>query len=106
MMPENRIDQVYGVVSLMETAYQRVANLSDKVPILMSYGANDLVITPPGVKRTAKKLPASIQTVYYPKGYHMLMRDLQAETVHADYLAFMKDPGAALPSGSPDWPWR
>ncbi|MEH6810405.1 MAG: alpha/beta fold hydrolase [Hyphomonas oceanitis] len=106
MMPENRIDQVYGVVSLMETAYQRVANLSDKVPILMSYGANDLVITPPGVKRTAKKLPASIQTVYYPKGYHMLMRDLQAETVHADYLAFMKDPGGALPSGSPDWPWR
>ena len=106
MMPENRIDQVYGVVSLMETAYQRVTNLSEKVPTLLSYGANDLVITPPGVKRTAKKLPASIKTVYYPKGYHMLTRDLQAETVHADYLAFMQDPAAPLPSGSPDWPWR
>ncbi len=105
MMPENRIDQVYGVVSLMETAHRRVAALTPDVPTLVSYGANDLVITPPGVKRTAKKMPASVHTVYYPKGYHMLMRDLQAETVHADYLAFMKNPATSLPSGSPDWPW-
>ncbi len=106
MMPENRIDQVYGVVSLMETAHRRVTALTPDVPILVSYGANDLVITPPGVKRTAKKMPDSVHTVYYPKGYHMLMRDLQAETVHADYLAFMKNPATSLPSGSPVWPWR
>jgi hypothetical protein len=36
----------------------------------------------------------------------MLLRDLQSETVHADYLAFMKAPDAPLPSSAPEWPWR
>ena len=36
----------------------------------------------------------------------MLLRDLQAETVHADYLAFMQHPDADLPSRSSEWPFR
>ena len=106
MLRENRIDQVYGVVSLMETAHERVGSLPESVPVLMSYGANDYVIPPKGVKRTAKILPPHVRTVYYEKGYHMLLRDLQAETVHADYLAFMREPERELPSGSPEWPFR
>ncbi|MDX1294357.1 MAG: alpha/beta fold hydrolase [Hyphomonas sp.] len=106
MLRENRIDQVYGVVSLMETAHDRAGNLPADLPVLMSYGANDYVIPPDGVKRTARILPPHVRTVYYEKGYHMLLRDLQAETVHADYLAFMRDPEAELPSGSPEWPFR
>jgi hypothetical protein len=73
--------------------------------VLASYGAKDIVIPQNGVERTAKLLPAGTRTVYYRKGYHMLERDLQAEKVHADYLAFMKDPGAALPSGEGEWPF-
>lgn len=106
MQPFNRIDQVYGVVSLMETAHTRSASLPADVPTLFSYGANDLVIPPSGVKRTARDLPGSVRTVYYEDGYHMLLRDLQAETVHADYLAFMQAPDAPLPSRAPEWPWR
>ena len=106
MMPFNRIDQVYGVVSLMETAHVRAGRLPDSLPTLLSYGANDLVIPPTGVKRTAKSLPGGVRTVYYPNGYLMLLRDLQAETVQADYLAFMRDPSSPLPSGGSEWPWR
>jgi alpha-beta hydrolase superfamily lysophospholipase len=106
MLRENRIDQVYGVVSLMETAHDRTPNLPADLPVLISYGANDYVIPPGGVKRTAKILPPYARTVYYEAGYHMLLRDLQAENVHADYLAFMRDPDAELPSGSPEWPFR
>tara|TARA_R110000787_G_scaffold7096_2_gene24481 strand:- start:5 stop:961 length:957 start_codon:yes stop_codon:yes gene_type:complete len=106
MQPFNRIDQVYGVVNLMETAHARAGQLPTGLPTLVSYGANDLVIPPAGVKRTSKELPGSVRTVYYAEGYHMLLRDLQSETVHADYLAFMKAPDAALPSSAPEWPWR
>lgn len=105
MTRENRIDQVYGVVSLMETAHQRLPLLPSDIPVLLSYGANDHVIPPPGIKRSAKHLPSHARTVYYERGYHMLLRDLQAETVHADYLAFILDSDAPLPSGAPPWEW-
>ncbi len=72
----------------------------------MSYGANDYVVPVEGVKRTAKVLPPHVRTVYYEKGYHMLMRDIQAGTVHDDYLAFMLDPASQLPSQAVEWPFR
>ena len=106
MMPTNRIDQVYGLVTLMETAHERAPSLPDSVPTLMSYGASDYVVPRNGVRRTAKVLPPAVRTVYYEKGYHMLLRDLQAETFFNDYLAFMIDPTADLPSGASEWPFR
>jgi alpha-beta hydrolase superfamily lysophospholipase len=105
MTYENRIDQVYGLVTLMENAHWAAARLPKTVPVLASYGAKDIVIPQNGVERTAKLLSAGVRTVYYKNGYHMLERDLQAEKVHADYLAFMKDPNAALPSGEGEWPF-
>ena len=104
MLRENRIDQVHGVVSLMETAHNRAVGLPEHT--LLSYGANDYVIPPGGIRRTTPLLPKKSRTAYYPDGYHMLLRDLQAETVWADYLAFLRDPDAELPSGSGEWPWR
>ena len=106
MMPTNRIDQVYGLVTLMETAHDRAPNLPADVPTLMAYGAHDYVVPPEGVRRTAKVLPSYVRTVYYENGYHMLLRDLQAANVYRDYLAFMIDPDAGLPSGEPEWPFR
>jgi alpha-beta hydrolase superfamily lysophospholipase len=106
MTYENRIDQVYGVVGLMETAHDRVPYLPTDLPVLMSYGANDFVIPPAGVKRTARTLPPHVRTVFYDKGYHMLLRDLQAENVFADYLSFIMQPDDSLPSKAPAWPWH
>ena len=71
MMPTNRIDQVYGLVSLMERAHDRAPSLPESVPTLMSYGANDYVVPVEGVKRTAKVLPPHVRTVYYEKGYRI-----------------------------------
>ena len=69
------------------------------------YGAKDIVIPESGVRRTSKRLPDHVRTAYYENGYHMLMRDLQAENVWMDQLAFMMDPDAPLPSGAPGLPW-
>lgn len=106
MTYRTRIDQVYGLVALMENAHTAAAGLKPNVPTLISYGARDIVIPENGVRRTARLLPPFVRTVYYPNGYHMLLRDLQAEKVHADYLAFMRDPQGAMPSGEGEWPFR
>jgi len=100
---ENRIDQVYGVVSVMESGHQAAPRLPKNTFVL--YGARDDIIPKNFLKRTAPTLPDHVRTAYYENGYHMLMRDLQAETVWADQLSFMRDPEAPLPSNAPPIPW-
>ncbi|MEL8055087.1 MAG: alpha/beta fold hydrolase [Pseudomonadota bacterium] len=103
---QNDISQVHGVVSVMESAHDAAAKLPGDVPMLLTYGARDIVIPERGVKRTAKVMAPHVRTAYYPEGYHMLLRDLQAETVFEDVLAFLRDPEAELPSGVGEVPGR
>lgn len=103
MLRDNRIDQVYGLVTLMENAHKAAINLPEQT--LFLYGAKDIVVPAKGVKRTAKRLPGHVRTAYYQNGYHMLMRDLQAENVWKDVYSFLTDPDADLPSGATDLPW-
>ena len=105
MTRSNRIDQVHGVVSLMESAHRAAPDLPASVPSLLTYGAKDIVIPPNAMARTAGVLPEHVRTLYYEQGYHMLMRDLQAPTVWADMLAFMQDHTRPPPSDAPELPW-
>ena len=102
----NRIDSVYGVVSIMEEADQKIDLLPSRVPTLMLYGANDQIIPPDGVERAARRMPPHVKTAYYAKGYHMLMNDLQAENVWRDVLTFIRQPDAPLPSRAPPITFR
>lgn len=102
----NKIEQVHGVVTLMENAHKSASSLPDEIPMLLTYGAKDIVIPKNGVRRTARRLPEHIRTAYYPDGYHMLLRDLQAEIVFEDVLTFLRDPGAPLPSNVGEVPGR
>ena len=104
MLRDNRIDFVMGVVSLMESGHKSAGRLPPNT--LLTYGAKDIVIPERGMRRTTKNLPGHVRTAYYANGYHMLLRDLQAETVWADTLAFMRDTEGELPSGAPELPWR
>lgn len=105
VLKTNRIDSVYGVVSIMEEADKAASRLAPDVPTLLLYGGKDEMIPAPGVERTAKKLPKHVHTAYYLGGYHMLLNDLAAETVWRDILAFARNPDAKLPSGAPPLPW-
>ena len=104
MTRSNRIDQVHGVVSVMESGHKGASKLPENT--LLSYGANDYVIPKRSVRRTFKTLPGHVRGVYYENGYHMLLRDKQSDVVAMDYLAFMRNPDQPLPSGSPDLPFR
>jgi acylglycerol lipase len=98
----SRFDTLYGLVSLMETAWQRIDRL--KVPAVYMYGAHDQIIPPAAAISAAARLRRPGRTLYYAKGWHLLLRDLQAETVWRDGEAFIRDPGGVVPSGAPPMP--
>lgn len=101
----NRIDSVYGVVSIMDEADRKIADLPPDIPTLLLRGKHDEVIPEDAAKTATLKMSAHVRTAWYEKGYHMLMNDLQAETVWRDILAFIRDPESPLPSHAPPLPW-
>lgn len=102
---KNRIDSVYGVVSIMDEADRKIADLPDSIPTLLLRGAKDEVIPEDSVKHATLRMSPHVRTAWYARGYHMLMNDLQAETVWSDILAFVRQPESPLPSRSPPLPW-
>lgn len=99
MIWTTRIDAVYGLVNLMETASERIANLDGDV--LFLYGARDQIIPRNSAVAAARRLPASARTGFYEEGWHWLLRDRQREVVYADILAFIENPDAPPPSQAP-----
>ena len=94
-----RIDTLYGIVSLMQHAEDRIGQV--KVPMLYLYGAHDEVIPKKAALDAVERLPPGARTAYYAKGWHLLNRDLQRDTALLDISAFVRDPAAPLPSGAP-----
>lgn len=96
-----RVDAVHGLVNLMDRAATvRV----DDLPLLLMYGARDEVIPRRPVERFVAALDETaapdLQVAVYENGWHMLLRDLQAETVWRDVAAWIRNPGTTLPSGA------
>jgi alpha-beta hydrolase superfamily lysophospholipase len=98
-----RIDTIYGLVSLMQTARSRIGEVRG-APLLYLYGANDDIIPAEPTTAAARALPPGARTAYYRQGFHMLTRDLQGRRVSEDIAAFVRDPAAPLPSGAPPIP--
>ena len=102
MIGPTRIDTLYGLVSLMQHAQDRVGNL--RVPTLYQYGAHDDLIPKSAAFHAARRASPSTRTAYYQAGWHLLLRDLGRARVLDDVLAFIRDPYGALPSGAPPIP--
>jgi acylglycerol lipase len=105
-----RIDSIYGVTNLMDDALEAAARV--RVPTLYLYGQNDQLIPKPATREAIRRMAqngAPLRVAYYPKGWHIVLRDQQAETVLADVAAWAANPIAPLPSGADDdgcvlWP--
>ncbi len=96
------LDAIGGLVSIMQAAGR--VRIGSEQPTLVLYGANDLLIPPQPVSVLASQLGPCARTLYYPAGWHMLLRDFQAETVWRDVLVFLRDPRERAPSRSGDIP--
>ncbi len=86
----SRMDTVAGLVDLMNKAFAAADQL--KVPVLLLYGDKDELIPPEPIDRLWERLPktqSATQQKRYPQGWHMLMRDLQGETVLQDIAAWV-----------------
>lgn len=95
-----RFDTLYGLVDLMETASLRLGDV--RSPTLLLYGANDNVIRTEPMRQALERAGdrPGFRTGYYPEGWHILNRDLQAETMYRDVEAWLRNAAVPLPSGA------
>lgn len=98
---QTRIDSIYGLTNLMDQAQGGVESIA--VPALYLYGANDQIIPKNATARAVESFLSGSEArrfAYYDDGWHMMLRDLQAETVLADIAVYFENPSKALPSGA------
>jgi len=78
-----RADEIYGLVSLMDEAYESPSHLN-KVPLMLVYGGNDQIIPKGPTEHVLSELGPNATVKRYPNGYHMLLRDLDGGPRWAD----------------------
>jgi acylglycerol lipase len=97
-----RPDTFYGLANLAEHASNDIGKVT--VPAAYFYGAKDRIEPLAATERAAAELRPGDRTADYPRGWHLLLLDRQAETVWADAAAFIREPGRPLPSDAPPIP--
>ena len=101
VIKETRVDAVWGITNLMDAALAG-ASVFD-APSLILYGANDDIIPARATLDMLASLPppqSARKVAIYDAGFHMLLRDLKAETSWRDILTWLDDPSTSLPSGA------
>ena len=84
-----RVDQIYGLVNLMDEARRAPEHLISPPPILYLYGAHDQIIPPKSAEDTIAALGGRATVVEFPNGYHMLLRDLDRKLVWRTILKWV-----------------
>jgi len=99
-----RVETVYGLADLMDEAFNSASQLQGNT--LMLYGEKDEIIPKKPTYAFLQKFLAKDATektvAFYQKGYHMLLRDLQAPTTWKDIAAWINHKPEKLPSGADD----
>lgn len=103
-----RVDAAYGLVNLMTSAYDAVSKLCDVARgmprCLIVYGGREDVLNKGSVSMTLDRLPKlpanEMRLALYRTGHHLLLRDLDSQTVFDDIAAWLADPAQPLPSGA------
>jgi len=93
VIKETRFDTIYGLQNLMDAAYGAADSYNLKTLVL--YGHRDEIIPQKPVLDAFRRFPAESaeqkQLIRYENGYHMLLRDLQAENVMQDIVAWLNE---------------
>lgn len=103
VIKQTRVEAIHGLTDLMDTALQNAAKVN--IRTLMVYGEKDQVIPKQATQRFLHSFlehNAGQKTVaFYQDGYHMLLRDLHADLVLQDIVAWMQSSAPKmLPSGA------
>jgi alpha-beta hydrolase superfamily lysophospholipase len=88
-----RFDTIYGLQNLMDAAYANADRYSLKTLVL--YGHHDEIIPQEPVLDAFRRFTAESvgqkELILYENGYHMLLRDLQAENVMNDIIVWVNN---------------
>ena len=95
---ETRVDALKGLVDLMDKASAAAPDFH--APALFLYGGHDELVPPQATVAIWRELPPGPIEAFYPKGYHLMLRDKDRATPIGDILSWIRDPQAALPSGA------
>jgi alpha-beta hydrolase superfamily lysophospholipase len=102
VIKETRVDTIYGLVDLMDAAFDSAPSLD--VKLLVMYGAKDEIVPKTPIRRFVGSLPPECRhrakLAWYTDGYHMLLRDLEGPVVAGDVASWVLAPAAPLPSGA------
>ena len=82
-----RLDAVLGVTRIMGDAWDATDEVGGRILILT--GTRDEIIPPDAQDKAAERLCGEVERRFYPEGWHLLLRDLQAETVYRDIAAWI-----------------
>ncbi len=97
-----RVDTAYGLVDLMTEAFDAGAKLGTQPRWLIMFGGREDILTSDSVARFLAQVPtvenAAGRVALYPKGHHMMLRDLGAEVIYDDIAAWIRHPDENLPS--------
>jgi alpha-beta hydrolase superfamily lysophospholipase len=103
VIKETRVDAIHGLMGLMDGA-AAAAGAFRPPRVLLLYGEKDEIILKDPTRLMVTAMPAAPREgrrlAVYGNGWHMLLRDLQAEAVWRDIVAWIDDPAAPLPSGA------
>ncbi len=102
VIKETRVEAIKGLSDLMDHAFSVASQLKGKS--LLLYGEKDQVIpkqpTFQFLQQLKKNSAHQAKIALYPNGYHLLLRDLNAQQVWQDISAWINTDSAALPSGA------
>lgn len=103
VLRKTRVEAMYGLTDLMDLAFYNASYLSGN--ILLLYGEKDNIVPKEAIYVFLKRFfegGTQGKTVgFYPNGYHMLLRDLNAHILWQDIFAWIDHDGSGkLPSGA------
>ncbi len=97
-----RVDTAYGLVELMTEAYDAGGKLTASPRWLIMFGGREDILTTDSVSGFLGELPKlplkDGRVVFYPKAHHMMLRDLGAQVLYDDIVAWIRHPDQRLPS--------
>lgn len=103
VIKDTRIDNAYFLVDLMSHAQKAIEKLYAP-RYLVLYGKQEAVLPTSSVQEALRLLPslpsAQRRVAFYPDGYHLLLRDLNADIVIKDIVEWIDHPERTLLSGA------
>jgi alpha-beta hydrolase superfamily lysophospholipase len=93
--------EIFGLVRVADMAETAAANVN--LPALLLLGDRDQIVPNARVRRVFGRLTGPRQVIEYPEGWHLMLRDLQAQRVWRDVadwsLAIPRDTACAATAG-------